>query len=100
MLPTAGIQPHHSRCHHDVQLNCPDPVGVVNGKVDKDLRRGLDGEFQKCSVLDDATMNVVDQMDPQRILRWRCPWWRATSPGMARQRQRKTKTNILKLDTM
>jgi hypothetical protein len=65
--------------------NGPDPVGVVDGKVDRGRRRGLYGEFQSGVVLDNATTNAADQMDPRRILRGYCPRWRSISPGRARQ---------------
>jgi hypothetical protein len=89
MLPATanGDMPHHSR--HQTTCNEPDPVGVVDGTVDKGRRWGLDSEFRSGDVLDDATTNATDQMDPRCILRGRCPQRRAVSPGAGRRRQQR-----------
>jgi hypothetical protein len=68
--------------------NGPDPVGVVDGKVDRGHRRSLDGEFRSSVVLDDATTNTSDQMDLRHILQGCCPRRRAISP------RRKTNLNL------
>jgi hypothetical protein len=67
MLPAAGYNPITAAT--TTMCNGPYPVGVVDVKVDRGRRRGLDSDFRFCSTLDDATTNAVDQMDPWRILR-------------------------------
>jgi hypothetical protein len=83
MLLAAGI--HYSPITIATKTTCngPDPVGEVDEKVDRGIRRGLDGEFRSSVVLDDAPTDAVDQMDPRRILRGRCPRRRSISPWAA-----------------
>jgi hypothetical protein len=67
MLLAAGI--HYSPITIATKTTCngPDPVGEVDEKVDRGIRRGLDGEFRSGVVLDDAPTDAVDQMDKEGV---------------------------------
>jgi hypothetical protein len=66
MLPAARIEPHHNRHHYDDQWARSNWVG--RWERGQRPRRNLDGEFRSGVVLDDATTNTTEQMDPRRIL--------------------------------